>query len=368
MSRIRRLVVPALIAYSVVLSLPAAGKSPQIEFSGKSFNAFPILMYNSDIGVGYGAKGKFVNYLSHRESFDLMLFGSSKGERLIDFVFSIPDFEIRQRKTYALSLDLRARYNKILTDNFCGVGPHTVVEDLTNFTYEVKELKISIGRGFHSFFVFEAAYSFRNVRYYDVEENRPYTGVLNTVGEQFSPFLSFLIRYDTSDSQIDPSQGYRVEFQNDLAYPFLGNKKARFARFTLDFRKYTRLFGRRYVLAFRVRVQGITGDKVPLFELSVLGGGSTENTLRGYRMNRFQDKGKFLINCEYRFPVWKRLGGNIFVDCGTVWPSLAGIDLGRPAVGGGLGLRYYLKNFVVRFDMGISSEETQVYFQFNHVF
>jgi outer membrane protein assembly factor BamA len=368
MGKFRRLFLPALSAFCMLISLPAVAENAQLEFSGKSFSAFPILMYNSDIGIGYGAKAKFVNYLSKRESFDLMLFGSSKGERLIDFIFSKPDIEIRQRKKYALSLDFRARYNRLLTDNFCGIGPHSEVEDLTNFTYEIKELKVSFGRGFSSFFVSEVAYSFRNVRYYDVEENKPYTETLNSVGEQFSPFLSLLVRYDTSDSQINPLEGIRFEFQNDLAYGFLGNKNTSFARFVLDFRKYTRLFGKKDVLAFRVRVQSITGSKIPLFELSVLGGGSTENALRGYRMNRFQDKGKFLLNCEYRFPIWKRLGGNLFADCGTVWPSMARIDLTRPAIGGGLGLRYYLKNFVVRFDIGISREETRVYFQFNQIF
>lgn len=368
MGTLQRLFIPALSSFSLIISLPAVAETARLEFSGKSFSAFPILMYNSDIGIGYGAKAKFVNYLSKGESFDLMLFGSSKGERLIDFIFSKPDIEIRQRKRYGLSMDFRTRYNKILTDNFCGIGPHTEVKDLTNFTYEIKELKVSFGRGFSSFFLCEVAYAFRNVRYYDVEENRPHTETLNSVGEQFSPFLSLLVRYDTSDSQINPTEGVRFEFQNDLAYGFLGNKNAAFARFMLDFRKYAHLFGKKDILAFRMRVQSITGDKIPLFEMSVLGGGSTENALRGYRMNRFQDKGKFLINCEYRFPLWKRLGGNIFVDCGTVWPSLARIDFSKPAIGGGLGLRYYLKNFVVRFDIGISREETQVYFQFNHIF
>jgi hypothetical protein len=47
----------------------------------RSFSGFPILMYDSDIGVGYGGKGKFVNYFGRKESLDLILFNSSKGER-----------------------------------------------------------------------------------------------------------------------------------------------------------------------------------------------------------------------------------------------------------------------------------------------
>lgn len=368
MGIVRKLFVPVLSVFSMVLSLASVPAFGQAEHSKKSLSVFPFLIYDSDIGFGYGTKAKFVNFFSKKESFDLMLFGSTKGERLFDFIFSIPDLEIRQGNAYDLSLDSRAKYNRIQTDNFYGIGPDTDEEDLTNFTYEIKEWKLTFGSGFTSAFVCEASYVFRYIRYYNVEENRPHTETLNSVGGQYSPFLSFLIRYDTSDSQIHPRRGIRLEFQNDLAYGFLGNRNASFARFILDMRKYTQVFGQKDILAFRVRIQKISGDEIPLFELSVLGGGSTENAMRGYRMNRFQDKGKILINCEYRFPVWKRLGGNVFVDYGVVWPSIALINFKKPALDAGWGLRYYLKNFVARFDMGFSKEETQVYFQFNHIF
>jgi outer membrane protein assembly factor BamA len=352
----------------MVLLLSSDAETSQLEAKGKSLSVFPILMYDTDIGVGYGAKGKFVSYLSQKESFDLTLFGSSRGERLIDFTFSIPDFEIRQRKVYAISLDIRAVYNRILSDNYYGIGPVTKEDDLTNFTYEKKELKLTLGRGFSSFFVLEASYFFRNIRYYNVQENMAHTEVLESIGEKFSPFLSLIVRYDTSDSQIHPTCGIRLELQNDLAYGFLGNKNARFARFIVDLRKYLLIFGPKDVLAFRLRFQTISGDRIPLFELSVLGGGSTENAIRGYKMNRFQDKGKILMNCEYRFPIWKKLGGNIFVDYGTVWPSLSSINFRESAANIGWGLRYYLQNFLARFDMGFSKEGIGIYFQFNHIF
>jgi outer membrane protein assembly factor BamA len=85
-------------------------------------------------------------------------------------------------------------------------------------------------------------------------------------------------------------------------------------------------------------------------------------------MNRFQDKGKILMNIEYRFPIWRRLGGNIFVDYGMVWPNLKRINFQKSAAGTGWGLRYYLKNFLARFDMGFSKEGLGIYLQFNHIF
>jgi outer membrane protein assembly factor BamA len=286
----------------------------------------------------------------------------------LDFIFSIPDIEIRQGKIYPLSLDLNIKYNRILTDNFYGIGPDSKEDELTNFTYEKKELKLTLGRGFTPSLVCQVSYYLRNIRYYDVEEDQTHTDTLESVGEQFSPILSLLVRYDTSNSQIHPTHGFRLEFQNDLAYGFLGNKKASFARVIVDLRKYMLIFGEKDVLAFRLRFQNISGDKIPLFELSVLGGGATENAMRGYSMNRFQDRGKILVNGEYRFPIWRSLGGNVFVDYGVVWPSLTNIDIKNSAVDIGWGLRYYLKNFLARFDMGFSREGIGIYFQFNHIF
>jgi len=80
------------------------------------------------------------------------------------------------------------------------------------------------------------------------------------------------------------------------------------------------------------------------------------------------DKGKFLINGEYRFPIWKKLGGNVFVDGGLIWPSWSKIKINKAVVDFGWGLRYYLQNFVVRFDMGFSKEGTGIHFEFGHIF
>ncbi len=50
---------------------------------------------------------------------------------------------------------------------------------------------------------------------------------------------------------------------------------------------------------------------------------------------------------------------------GNVWLR---IELDKTVVDLGFGLRYYLRNFVVRFDTGISEESIGLYFYFGHVF
>jgi outer membrane protein assembly factor BamA len=333
-----------------------------------SWSVWPFLMYDTDIGLGYGGKGKIVNLLKLRESFDLFLFNSSKGERTYEFIFSVPDVELRQGTAYGLSFDLKAGYSKYLNQYYFGIGPDSSKDDLTYFTDENKYLILTLGRGFTPRFVAQAQYAFKNVHYFDVEDDKPLTGELRAVGEQYSPYAAVLLRYDTSDSQIHPTRGVRMILKGDFADSWMGNGNASYFRYGLDLRGYAHFLGERNVVAVRGLVQKISGDQIPLFELPDLGGMGEFSALRGYQFNRFRDKGKILINAEYRFHVWKKLGGNLFVDAGTVWPEWSRIRMDAFAATAGWGLRYYLKEFLVRFDMGFSPEDIGIYFNFNHVF
>ncbi|MBI2430208.1 MAG: hypothetical protein HYV29_15680, partial [Ignavibacteriales bacterium] len=67
------------------------------------FEALPIVAYDTDVGFGYGTKLFLLDQLDERESFDLVAFNSTKGERWYRFVFSLPDFEMRQGTEYALA-------------------------------------------------------------------------------------------------------------------------------------------------------------------------------------------------------------------------------------------------------------------------
>lgn len=355
------------LIFTVLTAAPAPGSDAAAK-PKKSLSAFPILMYDSDIGVGYGGKAKFVNYLRRQESFDLILFNSSKGERWYVFTFSIPDTEIRQGKRYGLSFDLRAEYDKYVKYRFYGLGPDSLKADETVASYLKEEMGLTVGHGFSPVVVAEVAYVLRRYKTFNVTPGQPFSDVLQAEGTKFSPYLSLTVRYDTSNSQIHPTRGVRFLVQNDLAGPAVGNKAGTYDRLTLDLRSYNRLFFKGAVLAVRGLVQQVMGSNIPLWDLSTLGGGSTMSAMRGYALNRFMDKGKFLACAEFRFPIWKRLGGNAFTEAGLVWPRWSAIAFRQTAVDAGWGLRYYLANFVVRFDMGFSREGTGIYFNFGHLF
>jgi outer membrane protein assembly factor BamA len=339
--------------------------------SHRSFSPFPILMFDTDIGFGYGGRVKFVDYLGKKESLDLILFNSTRGERWYAFTFSLPDPEIRQGHRYGLSFDLKAEYDRYLRFSFYGFGPTAPKSDRTTFTYETINVPLTFGRGLTPHLVIEASYAFRWVRYTEPAEGGPFfdeIAALAAQGRTFVPFVSLALRYDTSDSQIHPTRGVRFILQDDLAGRLLGSPDAAFNRVTVDFRKYRRVFGAKDVFAVRALAQYVTGPRIPIFDNASLGGGNVMTAMRGYALNRFLDRGKFLVNAEYRFPILGRLGGNVFCDTGTVWRSLRAVDFGRLAFDAGVGLRFYMADFVARVDVAWSSEGMGLYFNFGHIF
>jgi len=362
------LLFPAILSVGMGFAQDDSAGTGIPEKSYRSWSGLPIAMYDNDIGFGYGAKAKFIDFLKKKESFDIILFNSSKGERWYVFTFSIPDIEIRQGKTYPISFDLKAEYDKFLKYFYYGQGMGSREEDLTILTHETKQLYLTFGRGFSPTLSATASYVFRSIDYYNVEEGGTFTDELRALKKKNAPFLSLSVRYDTSDSQIHPTRGMRLTLRDDISGKIVGSPDASYNRLTIDFRKYMLVFGDKDVFAFRTLVQYIDGGNIPLYDLSSLGGGGEFTAMRGFALNRFLDKGKFLANVEYRFPIWWIFGGNVFVDMGNVWSRLGDIDLGKTAVDYGFGLRLYMKDFAARVDFGFGKEGMRLYFNFGHIF
>ena len=206
-------------------------------------------MYDNDIGFGYGAKAKFVDFLGKKESFDLILFNSSKGERWYVFTFSIPDIEIRQRKTYPLSFDFKAEYDKFLKYSYYGRGMDSREDDETILTHETKQPLPDLRPRLHSEAVGLGELCFPDDRLLR-RPGRPFCRGIAPLEKKFAPYVSLIFSYDTSDSQIHPTRGFRLLLQDDLAADFVGSKDASFNRIMIDFRKYMLVFGRQGRVCF----------------------------------------------------------------------------------------------------------------------
>jgi outer membrane protein assembly factor BamA len=112
-------------------------------------------------------------------------------------------------------------------------------------------------------------------------------------------------------------------------------------------------------------MQSVTGSNLPIHTFATLGG---NKTLRGFPQDRFLDHAMLLGNIEVRFPLIWRFDGVLFLDGGNVWKDVRAVGLKGWKKNEGVGLRFVLDTFIVRADLGISSEASGFYLNFGHLF
>ena len=338
----------------------------QITRGNPEIEPLPILSYDTDVGFGYGAKAFFLNQLGGNESFDVVVFNSSKGERWYRFVFSLPDFELRQGKIYPWALDFVVDYDKWITNSFFGIGNHSSYKNRESYTREPLEVNLIVNRGFSKTTVGQIGLKYKSVRNYNFENTSRLKFLPPALDSSKAYYTSLFInyRYDTRNSFINPSDG--IVFQSELEYApqkILAN--VNLLRASGWFQYYTVLFYPKTVFAFRLGLTGLNGSDVPVQVLQSIGGNLT---LRGSPQDRYLDKSDAILNAEFRFPIVWRFGGIAGFDAGKVWSGLNRIDLYNWAWNEVIGLRLYMDTFVVRADIGFGRETTGFYLNFGQLF
>ncbi|HWP82764.1 MAG TPA: endonuclease/exonuclease/phosphatase family protein [Bacteroidota bacterium] len=330
------------------------------------WDALPILSYDTDVGFGYGLKGFFLNYLGKSESIDFVAFNSTKGERWYRFVFSIPDFELRQGKKYDFSFDLIADYDKYLANNFFGVGNQSRKADREVYTKEPLEIQAVFGRGATRRIVVQTGVKVRTVRNFGFADTSLFARSLPSVNHDRSTGVTVFgsFRYDSRNSYINPSHGNvaQVDLEGG-SQDILGDYSIVSAALSLQ--TYRVLFYPKTVLALRWMMQSISGSNLPTHTFVTLGG---NKTLRGYPQDRFLHRVMMLGNVEVRFPIAWRFDGVLFYDTGNVWRDIRQIGFAYWKRNNGVGLRFVLDTFIVRGDLGFSNEGTGFYLNFGHTF
>ncbi|MBO0357828.1 BamA/TamA family outer membrane protein [Hymenobacter sp. BT186] len=184
--------------------------------------------------------------------------------------------------------------------------------------------------------------------------------------------------HDTRDFEPDPTRGLYFEAANEFSNPIIGSQFS-FNKLFFQGRAYRKLpVGKRTVLAGRVGVGNIFGERAPFFEfqdqwspdgsINALGG---RQSLRGYRANRFLARSLAFANAELRIrladvQLGKQnfgLGVAPFADAGTVrdrWQNLGFQDV-RFSYGAGARIAWNLSTMLYA-DYGISREDRLFYF------
>jgi len=338
-----------------------------------NFEVFPIVNYDSAAGFGYGAKAFLFNQLEMNESFDLILYNSTKGERWYRFVFSIMDMQRRQGKEYPLGLDLIIDYDKWINYRYYGVEYFNNQDSLTDYeTYTREPFEISsiLSIGFTKTLVASMGLKYKTISSYNFSINGELINTDNDFNNRFIKTLSILvtIRWDSRNNFINPDKGTVMQMDVDYA-PKISFNNEEYLKLGLTFQNYLTLFEPQILFASRLVGQIIFPDNVPIQLQLPIGG---NNTLRGLPQDRYLSASTLIINNEIRFPIWWRFGGIVGLDVGCTG-STTDYEFWNPQLSGWivnpvLGLRFFMDNFIVRFDVGFGNEITGVYFNFGHIF
>jgi outer membrane protein assembly factor BamA len=330
------------------------------------FEPLPILSYDSNTGFGFGAKAFFLNFLHSRESMDVIVFFSTKGERWFRTLFSIPDFELRQGTVYPLAVDALFDYDKFIAYNFFGVGNNSKFDDKEIYTRLVIEASAMFNRGFSEWLVGQIGFKYKRIESWNFDDQGQLIYLLPKYNRPFLEFSAIYIncRFDSRDSYIHPTKGVVVQADLDWT-PNISWNNIYFHQWSFWLQYYTTIKIANTIFAARFGTMNIIGDNLPIQLLIPLG---SNRTLRGYPIDRFLDNSAGLMNLELRFPIYWRFGGLIGADFGRVWHSFDQLSLQDWHSNAVAGLRFYMDTYVVRVDVGISHETFGIYFNFGHIF
>lgn len=168
---------------------------------------------------------------------------------------------------------------------------------------------------------------------------------------------------DSRDHFLNPQKGWFSEVAIEYAGGFLRGKTS-FFKFTTDHRYY-RPFRGDTVLAGAIRLgyeKGLRGNRdreIISFERFYAGGSTT---VRGYPERGLGPEDEFgshrgdvlfILNTELRFPIYRFIGGALFLDAGNVWNKFSDIKDVLPRVAIGLGLRLDTALGPARVDVGL---------------
>lgn len=215
---------------------------------------------------------------------------------------------LRVRQALHPLMDLQAwgQYRSRPKENFFGVGPGTSEASRSVF----KQSNLNAGAGF-SVHPDRLRLSWTaEVTDYTIDDGRgeklpsTLTRFPDMEGSAGARLYSagFYVTYPALPYR-QPIRDTAVEASVEVYWDADGSRFG-FNRYTLLVYQTLPLFWGDRVLA--VRAQGAIADqrgqkKIPFFLLNHLGGAST---LRGYENHRFWDKKSFMVNAEYRYPLW----------------------------------------------------------------
>lgn len=374
-------------------------KRRQVTVNGTPYGVtgLPIVYYSPSTGWNWGTRLQIADYSRRPYRYKLTLHSeaSTADKRNFHVRLKVPHLsgtgfglnviassrrDIRARY-YGLSND--SDYNRDLTDPG---HPDYIDEDYYLYVLEVPRMFLSLLR--HVYGPMTMSFDL-GVERTEVEQAGPRSyfrevGTPDGVVDGVTGFVGMTLAWDTRDDPTIPRRGTFHEW----SYETSRNSLLGLFFEEIDFQRYTFTDARYWPrgdglnLAHRTVVEALRGA-VPLYAYGEIGGSRRmkgvggSDSLRGFDRQRFTDNVRLFTNTEARWSLGEsRLKkqyiewlGVVFVDTGQVQPGFSDVGPLDFHVTAGFGLRaYWNEDFVVRTDVGLSSEQVDVNMTLRNLF
>lgn len=287
----------------------------------ESFRAGFVPVYSSRTGAGMQFFAKGLG--SEEAKFSLSLAAGLRDRRC---------YQIRWKRLEPFGgpakMDFRVRYHILSDERFFGIGTGTAEELENDYSHEQTTGSVSLMIPFNRRVSVDVG-----IRY-DLSTilggknpNVPSTTDRFT-GETLAGLEkqlglvggSVALFYDSRNFPGSPSRGMTIRTSAGMMTQTAGSRYG-FWKVSADVTRYVHLVHNRK-LVLRVLAEAtdaFTGREIPFYYLSELG---SEETIRGFKRGRYRDNDLAAVSFEYRYPIWRIIDALLFVDGGTVVPSL----------------------------------------------
>jgi hypothetical protein len=329
------------------------------------FGVQPICGYDNDADWTVGGSG-VIYYNSNpsdssQELDELNLTTSYSFNGGNNFNIELTKFINGNNQFLTLGLGREKTFNDFYGTGSNAVGQvkehYTAVDILCNLSYSVNVLPhlfVSAGYDFH---------------YLDVRGEgaggEALTPQLRESDDTHCSGIGMALEYRTTNPGLYKRSGQRISLSG-LWYLHALYSSSAFEFGDLTYRCYFPLFSHS-VLGLHFRAETTHGD-VPVNYLPCLGG---NKLVRGFKTNRYKARHSIAGQTEFRFPVWWRFGGTVFLGAGETADALREFN-SRIDAAGGVGLRFAVQkkqNINIRFDIAFNSDGDVVkYFKLKEAF
>jgi outer membrane protein assembly factor BamA len=328
-------------------------------FIKSSIYAIPAAYYTPETRWAFGVSGAYyfqTNDLKKTSSLTANAFYTLNKQ----FSFNIsPKIYFKNSDWYLYSNFSVAKY----PDFFFGMGnkkSHTKTAYTSQYLNVMLQPQVELRKNFYIGGIF----SFRYEKFDTYFSTFPHSTKLSGNAYHTSTFGSVQM-WDKRNNLFYATNGWFLKLTGEIAWDKLLSSNT-FYRTTIDFRYFQPVF-KTHTIAAQGYFQGIFGNEVPFTLLSTLGG---SDLMRGFRQGQFRNNASFVLQTEYRIPIYKRLKASIFASAGEVFGKYYEQEKLKIAFGAGLRYRLNKAGAHMRLDLAKDNygNKPQVYFTVGEAF